>query len=324
MTELLLLFLSIMPGLFFIYWYYSKDIYKKEPWIVIWKSFFWGVATVLPAGLLEASIELPGKDTFVGMLIENFLVIAFTEELCKYLAIRFYSYRNIHFDEMMDGIVYGVAVSSGFATFENIFYVMEHGFAVGMVRAVLSVPSHILEGAIIGYWLAKSKFQNVSFIYTSLVSLSIVVLGHGFFDFVLSYKKAEYFYLALIPVLFLGWLLKIYIKSALDYDLKYIHKLEEPNLSNDSFLESKESTNIYSTHSTMRTASKNSYLSKFISISLYFLSVVCILFATFLLIGFIALLEDGKEEPWTLSIPFVPFLFGLFFVYKARKLAKKS
>ena len=55
---------------------------------------------------------------------------------------------------------------------------MQHGLAVGMLRAVLSVPSHIFEGAIIGYWLAKSKFQNTSPLSATMISLTDFVLIH--------------------------------------------------------------------------------------------------------------------------------------------------
>ncbi len=323
MEYLLLLALSIAPGVYLVYRYYSKDIYKKEPWVVIWKSFFWGAAMVLPAGLLESSIDLPGKDTLAGMLIENFFIIALTEELCKFIVIRFYSYQTIYFDEVMDGIVYGVAVSSGFATFENIFYVTQHGLAVGMLRAVLSVPSHIFEGAILGYWLAKSRFQNTSLIYGSIVALLIVVIGHGFFDFVLTYNKAEYFYLSLIPVILLGWLVKVYVKDALAHDLKYIHKSESittVNTISETISLSNETANI--TYSELKTevTLPSSYLQRIIYISLYFLAIICFLTAAFFLIGFVALLQDNKAENWTLVLPLIPFLIGIYFIYRARKL----
>lgn len=321
MDILLLLAISIAPGIFFIYRYYSKDIYKKEPWVIIWKSFFWGAAMVLPAGFIESSIEIPEKDSVIGMLIENFFIIAFTEELCKYLVIRIYSYRDIHFDEMMDGIVYGVAVASGFATFENIFYVLQHGFAVGMLRAVLSVPSHIFEGAIIGYWLAKSKFQNMSPIFASFVGLLIVVLAHGFFDFILSYNNAQYFILSLIPVILLGWLVKIYVKNALAHDLKHFHRSEDVfSISEEIIISNTENTEIHSESISIKTPTKaNNYINQIIKISLYFLAIVCFLTGSFLLLGFVSLLLENKEELWTISIPILPIVIGVFLIYKAKK-----
>lgn len=321
MDILLLLTVSIAPGIFLVYRYFSKDVYKKELWAVVWKSFLWGAATLIPAGLLEISIPIPEKDKLLGMLLENFLVIALIEELCKFLVIRFYSYRNEHFDEMMDGIVYGVAAASGFATFENIFYVTEHGLAVGLMRAVLSVPSHVFSGAILGYWLAKSKFQGVSAGYAILISFTIVVMAHGFFDFVISYEKASYAYLTLIPVIVQAKLVKHYVNQALAYDMAYIHSAETVtavntgDIANDADLSGLEAKTKHHAHA---------YAGKIIHIGLMFLAIICFLTAAFFMLGFAVNYLEKGEELWTLLIPFTPFGLGMFFISKAKKYATAS
>ncbi len=319
MDTLLLLALSIAPGIFLVYRYFSKDIYKKEPWAVIWKSFFWGAATLIPAGILETSITIPEKDSFLGMILENFLLVALTEELCKLLVIRFYAYRNSHFDEVMDGIVYGVAAASGFATFENIFYVTEHGMAVGMIRAVLSVPLHVFTGAILGYWLAKSKFQNISPWFANLTALSVVVIAHGFFDFVLSYDSGSYFYFSLIPVALLAWLVKRYVKQALAYDVMYIH--------NQATVAAADNLNVSTSpidSESLATAETSrvevSFARNIIHLALKFLAVICFLTAAFLMLGFVLNYMEKGEELWTLTLPLTPLVFGLFLNSKARKM----
>jgi RsiW-degrading membrane proteinase PrsW (M82 family) len=321
MYTLLLLTISIIPGIFLVYRYFSKDIYKKEPWAVVWKSFFWGAAMLIPAGILETSIKIPYPNSFWGMAAENFLLIALTEELCKFWVIRFYSYRNVSFDETMDGIVYGVAVASGFATFENIFYVTEHGMAVGLIRAVLSVPSHAFSGAILGYWLAKSKFQNISAWYASFIALSIVVITHGFFDFVLTYQKGSYFYLSIIPVILQAWLVKRYVKQALEYDAAYIHSPETVsaaiNPNPDSAVRTGEvsDTAVENIHS-----HTTSYARSIVHVALKFLAIFCFLTAAFLMLGFVVNYIEEGEELWVLILPFTPFILGMFFLSKAKKM----
>ncbi|MGQ9701154.1 MAG: PrsW family glutamic-type intramembrane protease [bacterium] len=51
-------------------------------------------------------------------------------------------YNQIEFDEVMDGIVYCVASSLGFATVENIIYVLDRGAGTGILRAFLSVSGY--------------------------------------------------------------------------------------------------------------------------------------------------------------------------------------
>lgn len=311
MDSMLLLLLSITPGLYLVFRYYQKDIYKKEPWIVIWTSFFLGAATVIPAGLIETAIEIPDKESVQGLLIENFLVIALTEEILKLSAIYFFAYRNKNFDETIDGIVYGVAVSSGFATFENIFYVLQHGFTVGILRAFLSVPAHIFWGATLGYWLAKAKFQKFPIAFAILIGLSISVLTHGFFDFIITFKSAAYWFLSIIPVILLGFLVQHYVKTSLKYDLENIHKDLDPELFKEKLDEFGLATN---------TNSSMTYTKRLIYICLYFLGLIFFFTGAFLLFGFILLLRENKTELWSLTIAIFPMIIAGYMIYKARKM----
>ena len=64
---------------------------------------------------------------------------------------------------------------------ENIFYVMEHGLAVAIMRAVLSVPLHVFTGALMGYGLIRLKLHNsyVRLIFFFLLSVTL----HGIYDY---------------------------------------------------------------------------------------------------------------------------------------------
>lgn len=53
----------------------------------------------------------------------------------QFAVLYFYCRRLNDFDEPLDGIVYGVTASLGFATLENILYVVDGGFEVALVRA---------------------------------------------------------------------------------------------------------------------------------------------------------------------------------------------
>jgi len=66
------------------------------------------------------------------------------------------------FNEPIDGIVYGVTVSLGFATLENIYYVFLVGYedplAVAYLRAFSAIPGHALDGVFMGYFFMKYAF----------------------------------------------------------------------------------------------------------------------------------------------------------------------
>lgn len=123
-------------------------------------------------------------------------------------------FKNKHFDEVMDGITYTIIASMGFATFENIFYVVDGGFGIAIVRALISVPAHALFSGIMGYYIGKAKFatpgKSRNLIWKGF---GLAVLYHGLFDFFL-FSQSALFLLVLPLMVIMGLHLKSKIKQA--------------------------------------------------------------------------------------------------------------
>jgi RsiW-degrading membrane proteinase PrsW (M82 family) len=111
--------------------------------------------------------------------------VALSEEGSKFFMLRVYAYRKKAFDDPFDGIVYAVMVSMGFATLENIGYVLQHGMATGIVRMLLSVPAHATFGILMGYHVGLAKFDVANRSRHYFMALFLPVLFHGTFDFFL-------------------------------------------------------------------------------------------------------------------------------------------
>jgi RsiW-degrading membrane proteinase PrsW (M82 family) len=171
MNVWMVLILAIAPGLFLLWFFYKKDKLEPEPKHLIVKTFFLGVALAVPVLI----VQLP----FLWLLPEVFLAVVIapiTEELGKFLVVRWGIYRNAEFDEPVDGIVYGATAALGFATIENIFYLLGAYLAPGnifkgatpgeavwtlfAIRSLLSVPGHALWGSLWGYALGVAKFST--------------------------------------------------------------------------------------------------------------------------------------------------------------------
>ena len=65
----------------------------------------------------------------------------------------------------MDGIVYGVLISLGFATFENYEYVYVYfpdidSYYIAIIRALSAIPMHAMCGIIMGYYLGMHYFDK--------------------------------------------------------------------------------------------------------------------------------------------------------------------
>lgn len=179
-----LLILAIAPAIFFLWFFHSRDRYEKEPLKKVLLTYFLGMISVVPAILLEelGSQLIPESDDLSTILIYSFIIIGFSEEFCKFCAM-IPSFRSIEFNEVMDGIVYGASAALGFATVENIFYVLEGGVSTGILRALLSVPSHALDGAVLGFFIGLAKFNKAKRVRLIISGLVLSIILHGLWDF---------------------------------------------------------------------------------------------------------------------------------------------
>jgi len=193
-----LLVLAIAPALFIFLYIYRKDCYEPEPLHLVLWVFFLGALAVIPAGILE----LPFPDG----LVTSSIAAPVIEETLKFLVVFVAVYRHPEFDEPMDGIVYAMAAGLGFATVENILYVLEGGVAVGIVRAVASVPGHVIFSCIWGFALGTAKFRPASGRkWIILPALSMAMLLHGIFNFSLGYWEGWGLLLILVVIVPFGW-----------------------------------------------------------------------------------------------------------------------
>lgn len=191
--QMVLFALSIAPGIAISLYFFFKDEYNREPRRHVIISFFLGMVSALLAGVIE-SVALAitgenGADSILFIAGKAFLIVGFTEEWCKYLMVKKYAFPKPEFDEPFDGIVYAVMVSMGFATLENILYVMEHGLATAIVRMFLSVPAHASFAVLMGYYLGMARFRHIEKGWYLLRGVLAATFFHGCFDFFLFLQE---------------------------------------------------------------------------------------------------------------------------------------
>ena len=184
-----LLALAIAPSLAIIIFLYQKDKYEKEPIALIAMCFFLGILSTIPAIIIgkTASLMYPNTGSIGANFIHAFIIVAFVEEAAKFIFLRYYAFPKKDFNEPYDGILYSVMVSLGFATLENILYVMNGGYEVAISRIFTAVPAHASFAVIMGYYAGKAKFQKNKKKRTLLFckGLFAVTLFHGAYDFFL-------------------------------------------------------------------------------------------------------------------------------------------
>lgn len=184
MKAVIVLSLAFAPGVFWLWYFFRLDRLEPEPLHLVRTSFLLGMAAVVPAALVEIPFSR------ISQLATVVFVAPLVEELCKYLVVRLSVYRNTEFDEPMDGVIYAVAAALGFASLENVFYLLsEYGKGTGpfamvtATRALLSVPGHALWSGMWGFALGCAKFSDPQFARSLVIRGLVIAIGlHALFN----------------------------------------------------------------------------------------------------------------------------------------------
>lgn len=221
---LVILALALGPGIFWLWYFYHRDRFEPEPVPFIAKIFILGALITFPVAFVEGLFSL---------LVESPLIMAVViapvvEEYGKFWVVRRFAYRNVEFDEPMDGIVYAASAALGLASLENVLYVFSAyitspslALSTIAVRAIFSVPGHALFSSVWGYALGRAKFtaagRRPEIILRGLI---LAMILHSIFNLLLfstgifAYTTAI-FILILIPGLWI--ILEKNIRNALGW-----------------------------------------------------------------------------------------------------------
>lgn len=184
--------LALIPVAALLFVIYLKDKNEKEPLGFLAVLFFAGMGTIIPAiiaeliGELIIGLFLPGESVLKAYIIAA-LLVGPVEELGKYVVLRLITWNSKHFNYSYDAIVYAVFVSLGFAAFENVGYVFNHGFGTAILRMFTAVPGHACFAVFMGYYYSKAKYAAITNNrqdhnkYT-VISLIVPALIHGIYD----------------------------------------------------------------------------------------------------------------------------------------------
>ena len=180
--------LALLPAIALVVWIYRQDKVEKEPKGLLWKIFLFGVLSVIPAMILEIILDevflvFVDADTLCYVILDNFIGVALIEELCKMKAAKWAAWKHPAFNYKFDAI--------GFAAIENVLYCLDGDFGTAVTRALLSVPSHAIDGVIMGYFFGVAKEAELAGDkkrrkrYLKL-SVFMPMIEHGIYDSALS------------------------------------------------------------------------------------------------------------------------------------------
>ncbi len=177
---------------------WALDRYEREPPLLLLAAFLWGAVIAIPPALyveraLMALLSSPALGT-LGAALTQALTASVTEEVIKGagLLILLLLLRD-EFDNVTDGVIYGVLIGAGFAMVENFVYFSlsshnDFGFLV-VGRVLLGWLGHSTFTAAFGAGLGYAREAHGArgrryHLLAPLLGLLAALLLHTLFDFV--------------------------------------------------------------------------------------------------------------------------------------------
>lgn len=221
--------LSLLPAGLFLWLWYLRRHDRPVPMGTVAKAFLVGLALVWPAFKLEGwasglwrNVSPATAHHFVGAILPlqnpldillpalgTFMVVALVEEGLRYLILRLWLARSQMMDQVFDGLVVGVAVGLGFATFENTLYfldlISQGSFDtlvfVFFLRFLISTLAHVSFGGLMGALVARGVLDLWRPRRFYVMAFFVPWFLHGLYDLLLGIDQAVYAVLILVPAL---------------------------------------------------------------------------------------------------------------------------
>ena len=179
---------SAVPIFYLIYFRHFFNYYRqkqeKPVYIKHLESFLYGVALALIIILFAPYIDaLFNEETVITNAFVKAALIEKTGSLIIFiLIVQWYQRFSI-----LEGIVSGIAIGSGFSLVENIIYAMNFGPQLIIARLLFSAPLHLTTCGIMGYYFSAMMLSTSAHIRILRFVLACIVpvVLHGTFDAVL-------------------------------------------------------------------------------------------------------------------------------------------
>jgi len=184
---------AAVPSLIWLFFFLRKDLHP-EPKQVILYTFTAGALASLITVVFQYAFKylLIGES---GNLILMVVILAFVEELFKFLAAFRSVSRDPAFDEAVDAMIYMIAAALGFASVENLFIFagsVSEISAAGLseiwntfiLRFFGATLLHSVLSAIVGFYWARGRLRNKRFLYITFGIILVTIL-HGAFNYLI-------------------------------------------------------------------------------------------------------------------------------------------
>lgn len=219
----IMLLSGLLPAILLVIYIRYRDKQQPEPWSKIIKGVFYGLLSILVTVLITQIWNPLPFVLGLGWLYEvpivrgiftSFYNAAIPEETAKLLMLWLLLNNNKEFNQNIDGIVYAVCVSMGFAGLENVMYIFNDGEepwqAIAIVRSLFAVPGHYIFGVLMGFFYSIVYFRPKKYgKYKNMIWIA-PVLAHGLYDSICFLGEELYLVGALIYIPLIWFCVKMH------------------------------------------------------------------------------------------------------------------
>ncbi len=164
--------LATIPASLWLAFFHLQDRHEPEPTHFVVGVFFLGMLVAAPLADFLVGQLAPAEPLAQASLapfsperiVRAVLVVGLAQELCKYAVVRYTVYTSPEFDEPMDGVVYMMAVGTGFAVWTNYHRLQGLGgsvfLSIGAAQAVVITLAHASFAGALGYVLGRARFTR--------------------------------------------------------------------------------------------------------------------------------------------------------------------
>jgi len=218
--------LGLLPSAVWLLFYLRKDAHP-EPNRLVLLVFLGGalmgpIAALLqflilrvaaPSGVWPHIMAALNQSNYLFFL--NIIILApLSEELLKYLAVRWTVLKNPEFDEPLDAMVYMIVSALGFAATENLLNIflapnqtLSLAASQALARFLSATFLHALASGILGYFIALSLLNFKKKVGIFWQGFILAVIFHSFYNYLawlLEFNKVFALALAVLLVSMAG------------------------------------------------------------------------------------------------------------------------
>jgi protease PrsW len=181
----------IPPLIAFLIYIYLRYKFSQFSYSLLIKSFLWGMISillVLAMQLIASYFQLDVLSNIRRVLFYALVIMAFFAELGKFFFLKGFVSTKSEFKTPVDGIIFSVMISMGFATMNNILSLITiPDLNVNVANAFTAGPANVIFGIMMGFFVGLGKLRKVRLI-DSMTGLGAAVFFHALYAFCLLTK----------------------------------------------------------------------------------------------------------------------------------------